>query len=44
MMLLHYYVQKGWKIDDFLQEPKGHRLFYLASMIKRAEEFEDIDQ
>ncbi|MEY8355260.1 hypothetical protein AALB39_18150 [Lachnospiraceae bacterium 54-53] len=32
MYLLHYYVQRGWKIKDFLEEEPLERLFYYASM------------
>ena len=41
MKLLHYYVQLGWKIDDFLREPLINQLFYRASMMMRSEEIQE---
>lgn len=38
MYLLHYYVQRGWKIEDFLNEGPLERLFYYASMEVALEE------
>lgn len=42
MYALHYYVQKGWKAEDFLSLSQEDRLFYIASMhvaLKEREEF-----
>lgn len=44
MQLLHYYVQKGWKIDDFLSEPYSYHIFYKASMEKAYEEISEAIQ
>ncbi|SFL62420.1 hypothetical protein SAMN05216507_11277 [[Clostridium] innocuum] len=41
MQLLHYYVQLGWSIDDFLNEPLINQLFYRASMMIRTEEIQE---
>lgn len=30
--MLHYYVQRGWKIEDFLNQEPMNQLFYFASM------------
>lgn len=38
MYLLHYYVQRGWKIQDFLNQEPLERLFYYASMEVALEE------
>lgn len=40
MYLLHHYVQKGWKVEDFLRLPELEKLFYQASMEYHYEEIE----
>ena len=30
--MLHYYIQKGWKAEEFLSLDDESRLFYQASM------------
>ena len=36
--LLHYYIQKGWKIEEFLGLDQLQRLWYHASMVVAMEE------
>lgn len=36
--MLHHYIQKGWKIEDFLEIPTLQEYFYAASMEVALEE------
>ena len=36
--LLHYYIQKGWKAEEFLSLDLESRLFYQASMLVALDE------